>query len=243
MTETSSHQSGTHELAQRIDDAVSDELLVVGSAPGGRDLDLMAPRESLAKLAAWLESSGFANHGHEWVRFHACSAEAIDLLSPAAFGLDDDATADLFRDAQPLAGFRHIARPAPHHLLLMLARWTAEGNGILSDKRRARIAQLLDQDPDAWSNAELRAEAWRASRSLAALRRVYATSTRLTRRERAAALAESVYSAGRTPSRARLRASVAACRPRSRHRGRLVSFSGLDGAGKSSQVEALRQAI
>jgi hypothetical protein len=206
MTETMSSQFGSQDLAREIDDVVSDDLLVVGSPPGGRDLDVMARPENRAKLAAWLESSGFVNHQDEWVRFGACSAEAIDLLAPAAFGLDDAATVDLFRDARPLPGFRRLARPAPHHLLLMLARWTAEGDGSLADKRRARIAQALSEDPEAWANAESRAPAWRATSSLAALRRVYTTGARLTRAERAAALAESVYAAGRTPLRARARA-------------------------------------
>jgi thymidylate kinase len=64
----------------------------------------------------------------------------------------------------------------------------------------------------------------------------------MTRAERSAALAEAVYATGRTRFRARVRARIAVSR-RHRTNGRLVSFSGLDGAGKSSQAEALQQTL
>lgn len=243
MTEISATQSHSLQLAHRVDDVVSGDLLVVGSPPPeGRDLDVVARPGEHAKLAEWLASSGFSNEHDEWVRFAQCSVEAVDLLSSTGFGLDESATKELFAGARPLPGFDHLARPAPHHVLLMLARWTAEGDGSLPEKGRARIARALDEDPEAWRNAESRAAPWRATNSLAALRRAYTTGTGFTRAERSAALAEAVYAPGRTRFRARVRASLAVSR-KQRKSGRLVSFSGLDGAGKSSQAEALQETL
>lgn len=242
MTEISPSQSPTFELARKVDEVVSGDLLVVGSPPpDGRDLDVVARPEQHEQVAAWLASSGFVNEHDEWVRFRGCSVEAIDLLPTSGFGLADAATEELFAQAHRLPQFRHFVRAAPHHRLLMLARWAAE-DGALSEKRRARIAGLLDEDADAWRNAESRAAAWSATRALAAVRRAYDTGASLTRTERAAALAESVYAVGRTPSRARLRAWLALT-PKRRANGRVVSFSGLDGAGKSSQIEGLKRAL
>jgi thymidylate kinase len=242
MTEISSPQSRSLQLARNVDDAVSGDLLVVGSLPPeGRDLDLVARTEQHEQLAAWLASSGFANEHDEWARFRDCTVEAIDLLPAAGFGLDDAATAELFAQAHRLPQFRHLVRAAPHHRLLMLARWAAE-DGALSEKRRARIAGVLDEDPEVWRNAKSRAAAWRATSALAAVRRAYDTGAPLTRAERAAALAESIYATGRTPSRARIRAWLAVI-PRRRANGRVISFSGLDGAGKSSQIEGLQRTL
>jgi len=242
MTEISSTQSRSLELARNVDDVASGALLVVGSAPPeGRDLDLVARPEQHTELAAWLWSGGLVEEGAERVRFKDCTVEAIDLLPAAGFGLADALIDDLFAEAHRLPQFRHLVRAAPHHRLLMLARWAAE-DGALSEKRRARIAGVLDEEPEAWRKAESQAAGWRASSALAAVRRAYDTDAPLTRAERADALAESIYAAGRTPSRARVRGWLAVI-PKRRANGRVVSFSGLDGAGKSSQIEGLQRAL
>ena len=242
MTETSSTQSPALELARTVDDVVSGDLLVIGSIPPeGRDLDLVARPKQHKEVAAWLASSGFLNEHDEWVRFRDCTVEALDLLPATGFGLDVAATDELFAEAHRLPPFRHLARAAPHHRLLMHARWATE-DGALSEKRRARIAGVLEEDPEAWRNAESNAAAWHATSALAAVRRAYDTGARLTRAERASALAESVYAAGRTPSRARMRAWLALT-PTRRANGTVVSFSGLDGAGKTSQIEGLRRTL
>lgn len=232
----------TEMLARNVDDVVSGDVLVIGSAPPeGRDLDLVARPEQHAEAAAWLASSGFVNEHDEWVRFSDCTVEAIDLLPAADFGLADAATSELFAEAHRLPQFRHLVRAAPYHRLLMLARWATE-DGALSEKRRSRIAQVLAEDPEAWRNAESRAHAWHATHALAAVRRAYDTGAPLARAERVAALAESIYAAGRTPSRARARARLAVHR-KPRTNGTVVSFSGLDGAGKSSQIEGLQRTL
>jgi thymidylate kinase len=242
MTEISSTQARSLELARNVDDVVSGDLLVVGSPPPeGRDLDLVVRPEQHAQLAAWLAASGFVNEHDEWVRFSDCTIDVIDLLPATGFGLADTVIDELFAQAHRLPQFPHLVRAAPHHRLLMLARWAAE-DGSLSEKRRARIAGVLDEDPEAWRHAESHAAAWQATGALAAVRRAYDTGAPLTRAERAAALAESIYAAGRTPPRARMRAWLAVV-PKRRATGRVVSFSGLDGAGKTSQIEGLQRTL
>jgi len=244
MTEAQSTQTRSLDLAQRIDELVTNAVLVVGSPPPeGRDLDVMARPEEHAQVAGWLSSSGFSSNGDEWVRFKDCSVDALDLLSPTAFGLTEEATEALFGESHPLPGFRQLVRPAAHHVLLMLARWTSEADGTVSPKRRANIAFAVDQDPDVWQKAALQATAWRATTSLDALRRAFDSEAGMSRADRAAGLAEAVYGPGRDRSRALVRAWLAVARRRRRSKGRLVSFSGLDGAGKSSQAEALASAL
>jgi len=85
--------------------------------------------------------------------------------------------------------------------------------GRVDAKARAKIDRALADDPDAWAKAASRAEAWGAARSLASLQH-----------------------GGR--GRRSLRGALARAR-----RGRVVSLSGLDGSGKSSQAEALRSAL
>src|SRR5437667_5498408 len=151
MTETSSTESHSGDLARQIDELVDGDVLVVGSPPpAGRDLDLLARPADHARIADWLAASAFLNDHGEWVRFRNCSVEVLDLIPSSAFGLDDTAAGALFAEARPVEGFRRLLRPAPHHLLLMLARWTVEADGSISEKRRARIARALEEDPEAW---------------------------------------------------------------------------------------------
>ena len=243
MTDTSPTKSPTLELAKALDRVLERDVLVVGSPPPeSRDLDLLARTHEEHAIASWLRDKGFANIGPEWVRFGAGSADVLDLISVAAFGLSEAAVEQLFADAEPLPELRHLRRPAPHHRLLMLSRWTIEGDGTLSDKRRERIAQALAEDPHAWEAAKTRAQAWHALHALAALEYAYVGGSRLPLTSRAAALAESLYAPGRTHVRARLRAWQAVLRRR-RTAARVVSFSGLDGAGKTSQIGALQQVL
>jgi thymidylate kinase len=226
-------------LAETIDDLVHEDLLVVGSLPpAGRDLDLLARPTEYQRVTDWLVSAGFVNELYSWVRFAGCTVEALDLVPSAVFGRHGQAADELFTEARKLPGFRHLARPAPHHVLLMLS----EDSETLSDKRRTSIKRALDEDPQAWHKAEERAAAWRAKHSLETLKLAYETGAPITRRRRAAALAEAVYGPGRTRSRARARAWSDVLRTPPQ-RGCVISLSGLDGAGKSSQSEALASTL
>lgn len=190
----------------------------------------------------WLEQEGFVERGGEWARFRDCAVESLDVVPLAAWGLSDAASAQLFGEARPLPSFTRLVRPAPRHLLLALARRLVEGDGRLPPKHRARIDAALAEDESAWQGARAAAGGWNAVRALAALERAYRSGERVRRGARAAALAEWPYAQGRTAARARIRAWLAAGRSHS-PTTHLISFSGLDGAGKSSQAEALRETL
>jgi thymidylate kinase len=230
-------------LAQTIDALVDERVLVFGSPPPtGRDLDLLVRPPEQRVLTAWLEDEGFLERGGEWVRFRDCGAESLDVVPLDAWGLPDEDATELFAEALPLPGFRQLVRPAPRHLLLALARRLVEGDGRLSPKHHARIESALAEDAAAWQGARRAAPRWRAEAALGALERAYGSGRRVSRATRATALAEWPYAQGRSPARARVRAWLETGR-RSHSCGHLVTFSGLDGAGKSSQAEALRRAL
>jgi thymidylate kinase len=231
-------------LAETIDRLVEAPVLVFGSPPpAGRDLDLLARPVELDALAAWLAANGFRERGGEWVRFHECTADSLDLVPVSAWGLPDASVEELFADARPIDGFERLVRPAPPHLLLAHARRLAEGDGRLSAKHRARLEAAIAEDPSAWDAARASASAWRAEHALTTLARAYRSNGRASRAERARALADWPYAQGRTRRRALVRGWLEARRAEHRQPGRLISFSGLDGAGKSSQAEALRDTL
>jgi len=231
-------------LAESIDRILRAPVLVFGSLPpAGRDLDLLARSNEQEVLAAWLEREGFLERGGEWVRFHDCGVESLDLVPVSAWGLLGAETSELFGEALPIPGFERLVRPAPRHMLLIQARRLAEGNGRMPHKHRNRIADALSEDASAWEGARASAAAWRVERALTALDRAYHSGRGASRVTRASALAEWPFGQGRTRTRAFVRGWLEARRAERRRNGRLITFSGLDGAGKSSQAEALRNAL
>jgi thymidylate kinase len=87
------------------------------------------------------------------------------------------------------------------------------GGGV-DAKLRSRVEAVLEEDPDVWSVARRRAGAWSAERLLDRLEAAYRGE--------------------------RIRVLTRPPRPR---RSIVVAFSGLDGAGKSTQAAALRDAL
>ena len=227
-----------------IDSAVTDRVLVFGSLPPeARDLDVLARRPEVAAAEAELARCGFSGHRGTWVRFRSCSAEAIDLVAADEWDLPAREVASLFAEARPLVGTAHVVRPAPHHLLLILARQLVEGDGRLSAKRRARIAAALAEDPEAWRRARRHAAAWRLDLGLELLRGHHdghglgsPLAVLRARRQHRGQPPEPPWRAGR-------RAVGALARSRRGRRGTLISLSGLDGAGKTSQAEALCRSL
>jgi thymidylate kinase len=230
-------------LVQLIDASVEDRVLAFSPLPPeGRDVDLLVRAPEERAVAALLTGEGFHARGWEWVRFRGCSAEAVDLVPATSLGLPAAELASLFSEALAIDELRDVARPAPHHFLLLLARYTVEGNGSLPEKRRRRIARALAEDPAAWEAAAKRASAWSAGAALAALRKAYEDGGGVSRSRRARANAERLSALGRPGHRAWARAWRDQLGER-RPPGRLISFSGLDGAGKTSQAQALRESL
>lgn len=229
-----------HDPVHLIDAVPGGRLLVIGSLPpAGRDLDLAVRRCDLADVDAALADAGFLRTQNRYVRFSDRTAQIVDTTVLEEWDLPAKELDALLERARLLPGMRRMARPAPEHTLLLLAPLCARA-GSLTPRRRARLEAALAEDPGAWQRARGHAPAWRATRALALLHRV-ADGGRASVGARIGALAQ--------PRRERgtswVRASASAARrimPRPR-RGAVVAFSGVDGAGKSSQAAALAAAL
>lgn len=203
--------SAATSLLELIDANIVQPALLFGSLPpAGRDLDLLVAGDDSEKLATTLEAHGFVSHESRLIRFSGAEVDVVDLTRSDAWRLPSDELASLFSDARPLADTRRIVTPAPHHQLLILARRLGNRGGRLDDRRRARIEAALRLDPRAWERARDRADEWSAARAVERLERLY-----------------------REQSAPKVR------RPPRPARTRIVSLSGLDGAGKSSQAVRL----
>ena len=227
--------------ADVVDAAADERVVVFGSLPpAGRDLDLVAPSEAVARLARALSAARFSRRGTEFARFEGCTADVVELASVSSWGLSAGEERALFDEALALPGRASLARPAPHHALLILARRVA-GDGRFDGKRRARVDAELTRDGGAWEEAGRRAMSWGATGALAILRKAYEEGRAPARTERVAAIAERLGRGGDPISLARARAAWRVLRPRPP--GIVVSFSGVDGSGKSSQATALARTV
>jgi len=214
------------EACALLDAAVRESALVYGSLPpAGRDLDLLVRATELARLRDALLAGGLAERGRQLVRFGCGAAYGVELEPAEAWRLPAAELQELFDRSLPLSGFVHLRQPAPHHRLLILAFIVLgdKRRPQLSQGRRERIAAAVAEEPRAWELAGERAGAWGDPAALARLREAY--------ENRVGALRHSSAAPAR---RHRLR------RPR---RGALVALSGIDGAGKSFQAQALGAAL
>ena len=240
------------DVVDAIDAGVPRRVLVSGDLPPhARDLDLVVRETERRALAPLLERHAFSPRSarivparrwtEQWVWFGACSAYSIDLNPAERWALPPAELEALFAEATPLEGRLNLARPSPHHVVLMVARRVVSGDGRLSEKRRARLDRALAQDPAAWAVARERAAVWGVSSGLALLEATYERQAPAPRKEQARARVEVLLAAGGAGRRSELLLRRAlAKRPRS---AKVVSFSGLDGAGKSSQVSALEETL
>lgn len=225
-------------LALLVDRNLVSRVLVFGSPPsGGRDLDLLVRPTEQSTLTAVLDAAGLVRSGNQWVDFGERTATGVELVSASAWKLPAEELAELFDAARPLDGFEQLVRPAPAHALLIAARRFTRSRGDVRAKLRTHVESTLAEDPAAWAEAKQRAPAWQASRSLRLLREAQAGKAPHVRRI-ASGLSEDL--AGQ-PMRRRARA-FARLAPRPR-RTLVVAFSGLDGAGKSSQARTLHDSL
>jgi thymidylate kinase len=209
-----------------VDAAARDRVLVFGSLPPhGRDLDVLARPSEHTAVASALATSGFDHHRDEWARFRpGVKPEVVELVPASDWRLPSEELDALFADAILLDDARALCRPAPHHALLIAARRAAREPGPLTQKLRDRIAQAVAEDARAWDAAERHASAWDATHELAALRR------RVDGQEATTSPRPSTARRARNALSARRRSAV-------------VSLSGLDGSGKSSQAAVLVEAL
>lgn len=226
----------TTELAAELDERLTVPVVVVGSLPGleARDLDLVVLTADHVSVHDLLVNLGFERRGGTYARFVGSRVDVVDVLRSDQAGLTEDVAARMVRESRPLDGFRHVRRPAPHDAVLWLARQSA-GDTTLTARRRARLEEAL-AEPGTWDRARDRAAAWGLSSALAHLADLRAGRGRL--RGRLDALTE--RRARRGDRWARLRAWRQVLH---RPRGHLIAVCGLDGAGKSTQVEALARTL
>lgn len=224
-----------------LEQALRARAIVFGSLPPrGRDVDLLIGSTDSIHLARVLEESGFIRRGGAFFSFEGCPPEIVELVPAESWDLPADEQGELFEEAIPLPGCARLARPAPHHALLVLARRVVRA-GVLSDRFRKRVDSALTESPGAFARARVRSAAWGCERSIDLLEWAYRAGIQPTRRERAAAIAAELRTRGRGPARVAegtVRALVE--RPRL---GSVIALSGLDGSGKSTQARLLAQSL
>jgi thymidylate kinase len=231
-------------IVERIDAALEAPVLVLGSfPPAGRDLELLVRPPELRAVKAHLTAEGLCRRGFEWARFFDCSVYSVELVPAERLCLPPTELVSLFDEARLIVGplsLTRLRRPAPHHVLLLQARRLVR-DGALAPKRRPRIDRALAEDAEAWTLAAARAPQWGLRRALDLLHDVYEGDLSVPRVRRWRAFGELLASAGGAHERAELFfRSVKVKLPR---RNRIVTISGLDGAGKSFQAVALQETL
>ena len=227
-------------VVETVDSLAAGPVIVFGTPPPeGRDLDLLVRPPEEGAIASGLEARGFTRTGRRLVAFRDCTVDVVELVPAGDWGLPAGELEALFGEAEPLDGATRLLQPAAHHAVLILARKAAWAS--LREKQFERLSALLRERPGALEEARRRAPVWGAAPALEALERAHGTGEGLRTVERARAVEALLRARGEPAGRARLAALRAIARwPR---RGKLVTLSGLDGAGKSSQAKALREAL
>ena len=229
------------EIANALDAVLGRAVLVFGSIPPqARDLDLLARQPEKAAIEDRLRELGFERSGAEWARFANGTAQGVDVVFAEEWGLPPTEARALFEESIALDGCKNLSRPGPHHAALILARRVVR-SGHLDEKRRKRLDAAIAEEPRLWERATHRAPLWGAHRALVLLRNTYERGGRLPHVDRIAALREEFQARdGHTvKSTARAVKRTVGSKPA----GHVVTFSGLDGSGKSTQAENLRDAL
>lgn len=226
-------------IAALVDAGVGERVLVTGSLPDdASDLDLLVRPAAAAALSALLPAAGFtAWRDGSWMRIEGCLAAVVDLEAADGWLLPDEQLADLFVQSQPLTELTHVAAPAHHHALLIIARLLQQGEGRIGHRRLARARRAVLADPEAFTQAQRSAAAWGCVGALELLRAIL-EGRHLTRRDVALLLSRDT---GRLVKP--WRRVARALRPHRTRLGVVIAVSGLDGAGKTSQTVALADAL
>jgi thymidylate kinase len=226
------------DVAAVIDAAAQGSVLVIGSGPpASPNLRLLVRTTDAPAIAERLQSDGFLRWHGRWARFGRGLAEGAQLLTAETWGLAPGGAPgdeELFTDSRPLPGCTHLALPAPHVALLIAAHELVLSGGDLSDDQRERAAAAAGSGPAVWDDAAALAARLRQSAALGLLRRALDRPGPWTegRRWREAIRALTVGpSTGRAAVARRLVLRL--------RRPLLVSLSGPDGSGKSTQVAQL----
>jgi thymidylate kinase len=221
--------------------------VVVTSSADGFDTDVLCRAPERSAVQVLLQNRGYRLRGprlpsrswtEQWVRFDREGVSVVDLNPAERWGLPSQVVDALFDQAHSLPEATGVAVPSPSHGLILLARRFGRSRGPLSDKQRRKVDRYVAASPHAWEDAAAIASEWDCAVGLQVLRDRFE---------------------GRVPSRMKpLRATVEQAARSTDRRGRLrsmihgfsvsrrpfvVGLSGVDGAGKSTQIERLRTAL
>lgn len=229
-------------LAGEIDGLLAGRSLVFGSLPeDAHDLDLLLRRRTLTALSRDMPAAGFTQWGKSWVRVAGASTLVVETVDVAEWLLPTEQVDGLFDDASTLSGLRYLAEPAPHHVLLILARRLIRSPGVLDGKKLRRIDRALELDPEAFVKAGRVAKAWGCVPQIEVLADAHRRNRPVTRYEAWRGCRAEQTIRGRHGVNALAHAlHEVARRPRA---GAVVALSGLDGAGKSTQAVRLADSL
>jgi thymidylate kinase len=211
------------DVVDTIDEAAREPVLVIGDGPRAAPvLRVLVRATEVRDVSAHLEAVGLLRRGATWATFERGEAQAVVVLTPESWGLRPGpgrSYQDLFTGCVPLPGFDHLVLPAPSVVLVLMAHELARARGELSDDQRKRALSAAGSDPGVWDDAATLAARFQLTAALRLLRRALGRPERRTSRRRRQSL---VREFGRY-----------------RRRPVLVSLSGPDGSGKSTQVSRL----
>lgn len=222
-----------------IDGEVTGPVLVLGAARLSDRLDLLARPCEHDAIVEWLVKARFQRWRRSWTRHDDGLVNEVRLRTTGSRLGGSHHLDVLFDGAEAMPGHSHLMFPGPAAEILLAARDLVGRRGTITSDERRRVRQALSRDPEAWRVAGMRAPAAGLAGALRLLRRAYAAPMPLPPAARAAGLVGMGLGGG--PIRAR--AAVAArALPRPR-RIAVVSFSGLDGSGKSTQASRLQDSL
>ena len=227
------------EIAAKLDATVSNPVLVLGDPAQSGQLDLLANPGEYDIIATWLADSGFLRWRRSWAKFDEDGVSGVCLSSTKRWLSAGNDLSVLFEDSETISGLSNLVSPGPATVLLLAARDMIGRRGRASQELRHKVSEALERDPEAWAVAEQRAPAVGMVGALRLLRRAFGAGQPLPPSARVAGLAGVLLHGG--PVRAKAEVFAEAF-PR-RWRPAVVSFSGLDGSGKSTQVTQLRDTL
>ena len=224
-----------------------ERTVVMTSGGDGVDTDLLCRAPERERLAVLLHRRGYRLPGarlpqrswtEQWVRFDAAGASVVDLNPAERWGLPPHVVDGLFDRARLLPDAAGVAVPAPEHALILLARRYGRSRAPLTAKQRRKVARFAGGESRAWDDAAAIAGEWHCLAALQVLRDRF--HGRLPGRLEVlrAAAEQGAHSTGRVK---RLRSMVKGLSLV--HAPLVVGLSGVDGSGKSTQIERLRSAL